>query len=146
LAKLDRLSRDVHFISGLVQQKVLFTVTEYGRGVDPFMLHIRAAVAELERELISRRTREALAVKKAGGAKLGNPRPGEAAALGNAANRAKADQFAANVLPIVRELVATGLTTTRAIAAALNARGVKTARGGDWHSSTVANLLRRTQK
>jgi hypothetical protein len=93
--------------------------------------------------LISRRTREALAVKKAGGARLGNPRAAETVHRAHAAHRAKADRFAANVLPIVRELAATGLVTTRAIAAALNARGVKTARGGEWHSSTVANLLRR---
>ena len=62
----------------------------------------------------------------------------------HAANRAKADQFAANVLPIVREIEAAGLTTTRAIAEALNARGIRTARGGAWHRSTVANLLRRS--
>ena len=61
----------------------------------------------------------------------------------HAANRAAADQFAANVLLIVRAIQASGLTTPREIATALNARGIRTARGGQWHSSTVHNLLSR---
>src|SRR3954471_22113659 len=61
VAKLDRLSRDVHFISGLMAQRVPFIVAAFGKNVDPFMLHIYAAMAQQERELISRRTREALA-------------------------------------------------------------------------------------
>jgi hypothetical protein len=60
-----------------------------------------------------------------------------------AANRAAADQFAANVLPMCRTIQASGLTTLREIPAALDARGVRTARGGQWHSSTVHNLLSR---
>ena len=58
-------------------------------------------------------------------------------------NRAAADAFAANVLPVVRQIQATGATTSRAIAQALNARGIRTARGGAWYSSTVRNLLAR---
>ena len=130
----SRLSRDVHFISGLMAQRLLFIVAELG--VDPFMLHLYA-LAEKERALISTRTKAALAAKKAAGAKLGNPRAAEAAVKAHAANRAAADQFAANVLPIVRAIQASGLTTLREIADALNARGVRTARGGQWHSSTV---------
>jgi DNA invertase Pin-like site-specific DNA recombinase len=71
--KLDRLSRDVHFISGLMAHKVRFMVTELGPTVDPFMLHIYAAAAEQERRYISKRTKEALAAAKARGTKLGNP-------------------------------------------------------------------------
>jgi DNA invertase Pin-like site-specific DNA recombinase len=67
IAKLDRLSRDVHFISGLMVQRIPFIVTELGPDVDPFMLHIHAAVAEKERERIAQRTREALAAAKARG-------------------------------------------------------------------------------
>ena len=63
--------------------------------------------------------------------------------MGAAANRVAADGFAANVLPIVRQIQAAGATTHRAIAAALNARGIRTARGGAWHDSTVRNLLGR---
>ena len=73
IAKLDRLSRDVHFISGLMVQRVPFIVTELGPDVDPFMLHIHAAVAEKERNRIAQRTKEALAAAKARGQQLGNP-------------------------------------------------------------------------
>src|SRR3954462_11018919 len=71
VAKLDRLSRDVHFISGLMSHKTPFIVAELGADVDPFMLHIYAALAEKERRVISQRTRDALAAKKAQGVKLG---------------------------------------------------------------------------
>jgi DNA invertase Pin-like site-specific DNA recombinase len=144
VAKLCRLSRDVAFISGLMAQRVPFIVAELGADADPFMLHIYAALAEKERALIADRTRAALAQKKAHGAVLGNrTNLPEAQAKGVAANRKTADAFAANVLPIVRQIQASGATTFRAIAAALNDRGVRTARGGAWHDSTVRNLLAR---
>src|SRR5215813_3494915 len=73
VAKLDRLSRDVAFVAGLMAQRVPFIVAELGRDADPFMLHLYAALAEKERRLISARTRAALAAKKATGATLGNP-------------------------------------------------------------------------
>ncbi|OAF13839.1 hypothetical protein AYJ54_43210 [Bradyrhizobium centrolobii] len=72
VAKLDRLSRDVHFISGLMTKRVPFIVTALGRNVDPFMLHIYAALAEKERALISERTRVALPAAKERGVRLGN--------------------------------------------------------------------------
>jgi DNA invertase Pin-like site-specific DNA recombinase len=144
VAKLDRLSRDVHFISGLMSHRVPFIVAELGVGADPFTLHLYAALAEKERALISARTRAALAVKKAQGVKLGNPRNmPEAAAKGRETQRSGADQFAANVLPIIEGIKAAGATSFDAIAKALNARGVRTARGGRWHSTTVRNLLAR---
>ena len=144
VAKLCRLSRDVAFISGMMAHRVPFIVAELGADADPFMLHIYAALAEKERGLIADRTRAALAAKKAQGAKLGNrTNLGEAQAKGVAVNRAAAETFAANVLPVVRQIQAAGATTSRAIAEALNARGIRTARGGAWHSSTVQNLLAR---
>jgi DNA invertase Pin-like site-specific DNA recombinase len=144
VAKLDRLSRDVSFIAGLMAQRVPFIVAELGADADPFMLHIYAALAQKERAMIADRTRVALAAKKAQGAKLGNrTNLPEAQAKGAAAGKAAADAFAANVLPVVRELQAAGITTTRGIAEALNARAIRTARGGEWHRSTVANLLDR---
>ena len=144
VAKLCRLSRDVAFISGLMAQRVPFIVAELGADADPFMLHIYAALAEKERALISDRTRAALAAKKTQGAVLGNrTNLAEAQAKGAEGNRAGADAFAANVLPVVRQIQATGATTLRAIAAALNARGIRTARGGAWHDSTVRNLSER---
>lgn len=144
VAKLDRLSRDVHFVSGLMAQRVPFVVAELGADTDPFVLHLYAALAEKERALISSRTRDALAAKKAQGVQLGNrTNLGAAQALGSASNRAGAERFAGNVLPIVDQIAATGATTFRAIADALNARGVRTARGGNWHATTVRNLLAR---
>jgi DNA invertase Pin-like site-specific DNA recombinase len=144
VAKLDRLSRDVHFISGLMAHKVPFIVAELGADCDPFLLHLYAALAEKERALISERTRSALAAKRAQGVKLGNPvNLAAAGARGAQTQRAAADAFAANVLPVVRQLQAAGATTPRAIAAALNERRVRTARGGEWHDSTVRNLLQR---
>jgi DNA invertase Pin-like site-specific DNA recombinase len=144
VAKLDRLSRDVAFISGLMAHRVPFIVAELGADADPFMLHIYAALAEKERALISQRTKAALGAAKARGKVLGNRiNLTEAQAKGQAANREAADTFAANVLPVVRQLQAAGVTGVRAIARALNDRGVRTARGGNWHDSTVRNLLAR---
>jgi len=74
VAKLDRLSRDVHFISGLMAHRVPFVVAELGPDVDPFVLHLFAALAEKERSLISARTRQALAAAKARGVTLGSPK------------------------------------------------------------------------
>ena len=137
VSKLDRLSRDVAFVAGLMAQRVPFIVAELGADADPFMLHLYAALAEKERRLISERTRLALGAKKAAGARLGNPRNlNEAGARGRRTLASEADRLAANVLPIVQELRAAGLKALGAIAAALNSRGVRTARGGRWHVST----------
>jgi len=144
VAKLDRLSRDVHFISGLMSQRVPFIVAELGADADPFMLHIYAALAEKERALIAERTRAALARRKAQGMRLGNrTNLADASAKGAEANREAADAFAANVMPIIRQIEASGVKGHRAIAAALNARGVRTSRGGHWHATTVRNLITR---
>ena len=144
VAKLDRLSRDVAFIANLMAQRVPFIVSELGTDADPFMLHIYAALAQKERAMIAERTRVALAQKKAQGARLGNrTNLADAQAMGAAATKEGADAFAANVLPVVRDLQAAGIKTTRAIAEALNARGIRTVRGGEWHHSTVRNLLAR---
>jgi DNA invertase Pin-like site-specific DNA recombinase len=73
VAKLDRLSRDAHFILGLMKERVEFIVTDLGRQSDPFILHIFAVLAEKERQMISARTKAALAAAKARGVRLGNP-------------------------------------------------------------------------
>src|SRR3954451_10243473 len=104
VAKLDRLSRDVAFVSGLMAQRVPFVVAELGPEVDPFMLHVYAALAEKERAMISTRTRDALAAARIRGVKLGNrTNLREAGRLGAAATRDKAEQHAGNVLPILQE-------------------------------------------
>jgi DNA invertase Pin-like site-specific DNA recombinase len=143
VAKLDRLSRDVAFISGLMARRVPFVVAELGPDVDPFVLHMFAALAEKERALISARTKAALAQRKARGLPLGNPAAlVEAHVKGAEANRTAADAFARNVLPVIREIQKSGVQSFRAIASALNARGIPTARGGQWHDSTVRNALK----
>lgn len=144
VAKLDRLSRDVHFISGLMAQRVPFVVAELGADADPFMLHLFAALAEKERSMIAARTREALARVKARGVALGNPNLAAVRDRAVASVKADADRFARNVAPVVREIQSTGATSHRAIARALNARGVATARGGQWTAVQVGAILRRT--
>ena len=152
VAKLDRLSRDVAFIAGLMAQRVPFIVAELGLDVDPFMLHIYAALAEKERKMISARTKAALAVVKARGVskagkhlpKLGNvTNLAEAGKAGAAVQVAAADDFAGNVLPIIRQVQVGGTTSLRAVAEALNARNVKTARGGVWSAVQVSRILDR---
>ncbi|RLP23510.1 recombinase family protein [Mesorhizobium sp. YM1C-6-2] len=145
VAKLDRLSRDVAFISGLMASRVPFIVAELGADADPFMLHLYAALAEKERLLISERTKAALAARKAQGARLGNRRsPAVAAAKGRAASLGHADCFAGEIIPIIRGIQRAGITSLRGIAAALEARGVRTARNGRWQVSNVRNILKRS--
>jgi DNA invertase Pin-like site-specific DNA recombinase len=108
------------------------------------MLHLFAALAKKERALISARARAALAAKKPQGVKLGSPRNvSQVAEKGREAKRAVAGQLAANVLPIIENIKASGATSFEAIAKALNARGIRTARGGRWHSTSVRTLLAR---
>ncbi len=145
VAKLDRLSRDVAFVAGLMAQRVPFIVAELGTDADPFMLHIYAALAEKERALISKRTREALQIKKNAGSILGNrTNLAEAQKKGAAQNAAGANAFSANVLPVLQQLRNQGVITLRALADSLNQRGVRTARGGEWAAMTVKRLLDRS--
>jgi DNA invertase Pin-like site-specific DNA recombinase len=125
-------------------QRVPFMVAELGRDADPFMLHLYAALAEKERRLIADRTRAALQAKKAAGAALGN-RANLAAAgsIGRASQAKTADQFTRAVLPVLEAIRNSGATTLAEIAESLNARGVRSATGGDWHRSAGRNLLAR---
>jgi DNA invertase Pin-like site-specific DNA recombinase len=134
VAKLDRLSRDVHFISGLMTHRTPFIVAELGADADPFMLHLYAALAEKERRLISQRTKDALAAKKAQGVKLGGLN------AKGIANRDEAKARAEALRPILAEL--NGLSA-RAIAAELNKRNAPTPNGGPWHSMSVIRVQRR---
>jgi DNA invertase Pin-like site-specific DNA recombinase len=129
VAKLDRLSRDVHFISGLMAQRVPFIVADLP-DADPFILHIYAALAEKERSLISRRTKEALASAKARGVKLGAGNPLVGSKAGNEAMAQKAREFAAHILPVIDSIKKAGIVTHAGIAEALEARGERNARGG----------------
>jgi DNA invertase Pin-like site-specific DNA recombinase len=143
VAKLDRLSRDVAFISGLMAQRVPFLVAELGADVDPFLLHLFAALAEKERAMIADRTRLSLRAAKARGVKLGNPKLKQARKAAVEKVRAQADSHAEGVLPIIKKIQRAGATTLREVAEALNARGIATARGGQWYASSVRNVLGR---
>ncbi len=145
VAKLDRLSRDVAFIAGLMAERVPFVVAELGAGADPFTLHIFAALAERERAAISARTKAALAAKRASGAKLGGYRGGPVpdSAAGTAAARQQADDYAASVAPLLAEMQGRGLSL-RGMAAELDAQGVATPRGKAWTATAIRNALARS--
>src|SRR5215510_1890639 len=128
IAKLDRLSRNLAFIATLMDSNVEFIAADNPHA-NRLTVHILAAVAEHERAAISERTKAALAAARARGTRLGNPRLAEAAKRGTAAVKANARQFAANVLPIIEEIERSGVTSHNAIAAKLNERNVRTARG-----------------
>ena len=142
IAKLDRLSRNVHFLSGLMEAGTKFVAVD-NPSANKLTIHILAAVAEDERERISARTRAALAAAKVRGTKLGNPRLADACAEMNAARQEAADAFAANVRPIIREIQKSGVSSLRGVAKALSARGIKTVRGGEWTAVQVSDILER---
>jgi DNA invertase Pin-like site-specific DNA recombinase len=133
VAKLDRLSRDVHFISGLMVHKVPFIVAELGPNVDPFTLHIYAALAQQERKMISDRTRAGLAAAKARGQVLGNAAQAKV-------NQAAAAARAESLRGVFEEL--NGMTT-RAVAAELDRRGIASPAGTKWNAMTVLRMRRR---
>jgi DNA invertase Pin-like site-specific DNA recombinase len=144
VAKLDRLSRNVAFISKLMESGVEFVACDMPHA-NKLTVHILAAVAEHEREMISSRTKAALAAAKARGKKLGGPKQAIAAKLGAEANKEAANKFAANVVPIIHQVKASGATSLRAVAAALTARGIPTPRGREWSAPQVANVLKRVE-
>lgn len=150
VAKLDRLSRDVHFISGLMRSRVQFVVTELGADADPFMLHLYAALAEKERTLIAQRTKDALAAAKARGVKLGNPKGAEH--LKGRGNREAVETItqgaqdrAMMLAGILEDLRTQGITSANGMAKALNQQGIATARGGQWTARSVLNVLERLE-
>ena len=142
VAKLDRLSRSVAFLARMLEANVEFVACDNPHA-NKLMIHMLAAFAEHERDQISARTKAALAAAKARGVKLGGPKLAEAQAKGQVAQKADAKKRAANVMPLIREIKAAGITSMNAIAQTLNARGIPTARGGQWFASSVRNLLAR---
>jgi len=151
VAKLDRLSREVAFVSGLMASKVPFFVANLGVDVDPMMLHIYAAVGQKEREMIGERTKSALAAKRAAdpswkpGPKttLGAHKRKEALSRGSQSGFKAADEFASRVRPMMKQYQASGMSLA-GIAEQMNMLGVNTARGGQWYATTVVRVLGRT--
>lgn len=145
VATLDRLTRDLAFGAMLLNDRqVKFVCADFPEASRE-MLQMRMVFAEWEARKIGERTKVALAELKKKGKKLGSPTPEIGSAIGIAKLQAKADRYADNVGPIVREIIRkSGASTLRDIAAALSARGVKTPRGNvEWHASQVRNLLKR---
>lgn len=144
IAKLDRLARNVAFVSSLMDSGVDFVALDCPQA-NRFTIHILAAVAEHEAKLISERTCAALAAAKARGRKLGTPgnlrRADEGRAAGVAAIKAQADEHAQALAGVVREL--TPGRSLRQLADAMNERHIRTPRGGRWHAASVSRLLSR---
>jgi DNA invertase Pin-like site-specific DNA recombinase len=148
IAKLDRLARDAHFLLGLEKAGVEFVAVDMP-SANRLTVGIMAMVAEEERRAISARTKAALAAAKARGRQLGGDRGNlpavakQGAAASASVRRAKAAARAGDLLPIVRQLQAAGITSANAIAKALNERGIGTARGGAWRATQVQRVLGR---
>lgn len=137
IAKLDRLGRNVHFISGLMESGIEFVAAD-NPSKDRFMLHIRAAMAEEESRMIRQRTKDALAAAKRRGVKLGQH--GKILAK---KHHAEAVAYAQSMKPVFDQLHNEGITSKREIAKALNERGIKSAQGGIWHPTTVDRVQER---
>ena len=144
IAKLDRLSRDAHFLLGLQKAGVKFVAADMPEA-NEMVVGIMAVIAEGERKMISQRTKAALQAAKARGVKLGGFRgvhfTEEAREAGPAARQANAMARAADLAPIVAEIRGAGIVSLGGIARELTARGVPAARGGAWSSMQVSRLL-----
>ncbi len=154
VAKLDRLSRDLGFITTLQKSAVGFTVAEMPDATE-LTIHIYAAMAQHERKLISQRTKEALARAKANGKQLGNPclRRGERIPgsgippHANAGRIKEADAFAMEIAKVIQEMRGNQeMCSLREIAEGLNNAGYRTARKGQWHATSVNRILKRQGK
>jgi DNA invertase Pin-like site-specific DNA recombinase len=148
IAKLDRLARNVAFISNLMESGVEFTAVDFPQA-NRLTVHILAAVAEHEAKAISTRTKDALAAAKARGKKLGGDRGNlpavakDGAKASVAARIAKANNRSSDLLPIIEELKTSGAVSLRQVAAGLNAKGIKTARGCEWNAMQVQRVVER---
>ncbi len=150
VAKLDRLARDVQLILSIVDSGIVVRFVDLPE-INPndptgrLMLTMMASFAEFERRLIGKRTKDALAAKKARGERLGSPNPRAGGLVAAKAKQASACEHARQVLPFVEAArTKAGATSLRDIAAALTARGVRTASGGtQWHPGQVQRILSR---
>jgi DNA invertase Pin-like site-specific DNA recombinase len=150
IAKLDRLARNVHFISSLMESGVEFVAVDFPQA-NRLTVHILAAVAEHEASMISARTKAALAAAKARGVRLGGQRGsldrmGRMAQKGNAASATVRSAASAkrneDLLPVIEDIRGAGLSTPQQIADGLNKRGITAARGGAWSAVQVRRILK----
>ena len=151
IAKLDRLARNVRFIAELMESDVDFVACDLPTA-NKLTIQIMAAIAEHERDIISERTKASLAAAKERGTVLGaaNPKIQPAASLGRLRGQItitrKADQHAHRIMGVVGEIRDAGITTLQGVADALNARGIRTARGNTWHPQAVSNVIKRASR
>jgi DNA invertase Pin-like site-specific DNA recombinase len=139
IAKLDRLARNVHFITGLLEAGVPITCADMPEA-DRTFLQMAAVFAEWEGRRISERTKAALAAAKRRGVKLGSPNPAKGGSVTGAQRANATAQVAPQAMPIINALRKAG-QSLRAIASALNDAQIPTAMGGQWHASSVRNLI-----
>lgn len=137
IARLDRLARNVHFVSGLMERKVKFVACDMPEAT-PFMLQIYAAVGEQVARTIGENTKVALAAAKARGVKLGRNGADKLAPKYRAEAKARAEQLA----PVIREMQQRGYSI-RGMAVELDRRKIPTASGGAWHPQTVSRMIER---
>lgn len=140
IAKLDRLARNVHFISGLMESKVKFVACDLPEA-NELTLHVMAAFAEFEAKRISERTRDALAAAKARGIQLGKAGPANLKPNIEARQKA-ADEYALSLAPVITGFRAQKMSE-RKMVAALNVLGIKAPRGGQFVKTQLHTLLKR---
>ena len=150
IARVDRLTRNLAFLTALLESGVQVIACDIPQMHSPaatkFVLQLMANIAEYEGELISERTKKALAAKKARGHKLGTPTPEKGAKAGGAATKASIDEWTEELRPIVQELRTYGCDTLEKMGKGLEARGAKTFRGNTtWALSSVRNLVKRIE-
>ena len=144
VAKLDRISRRVTFIANLMEQNVKFITAELGEGVNPFMLHVYASFAELERKKISERVTEALKEAKKRGIVLGNPRWDESIGKARDEKTRKANKFNKHIKIILTGMLNSGIKGYAGLANELNSLGYKTRRGCEFKPTTVFRIMNAT--
>jgi DNA invertase Pin-like site-specific DNA recombinase len=149
IAKLDRLARNVAFVSNLMESGVEFTACDFPQA-NRLTIHVLAAVAEHEAVMISERTKVALAAAKRRGLSLGGDRGNTRLIYrkgAQASARVRGEQShrrAADLMPVIEALKTAGAVTLREIAAGLNQRGIPTARGGEWSAVQVSRIMEHT--
>jgi DNA invertase Pin-like site-specific DNA recombinase len=139
IARLDRLSRSVAFISGLMESRVPFVALDV-QDSDPMKLHIYAVFAEAEARKISERTKAALAAAKARGVKLGNPNPDKDTSKATTARLENMKHHRAAIWPFIEPMAKEGISLNE-IARRLNHQGIKPFRGRAWYASSIRNIL-----
>lgn len=151
VAKMDRLSRNAAFLLALRDSGAKLVAADQP-DVNDMTVGILAVVAEAERKAISERTSAALQAAKARGVRLGNPNGAASLRRAGKGNRAalqavvaNADRLAADLAPVIEDLRAKGHCSLRELAAGLNERRMRTARGRTWHPTSVKNLLARIE-